>query len=227
MTIRDAAVTDIVPKMTQLEGYGETGNPRMIYNLGHAVFEFIETKFGREGVRNFLFALRKSVIGGGDDAYDEAFQMNPDEFDPAFERYLKDRFKAFRDKERPGRLRARPRRRSRTTHFTQALSIARRRRAISSPSSPATSKEGEIDIVLVSAKDGSVVKNLTTGFDKDLGFDHIVLLGERFNTVPWMSWSPDGDRLAYFVRTEKERALVIQNVVTQPRLETRIPHEVG
>src|SRR6185295_8963262 len=93
MTVRDAAVADIVPKMTELEGYGNTGNPRLIYNLGHAVFEFIEAKFGKEGIRQFLFALRKSVIGGGEDAYEEALRMKPDEFDQAFERYLKERFK--------------------------------------------------------------------------------------------------------------------------------------
>mgnify|MGYP003344777899 CR=1 FL=1 len=42
MMIRDAAVTDIVPKMSDLQGYGNSSNPRLIYNLGHAVFEFIE-----------------------------------------------------------------------------------------------------------------------------------------------------------------------------------------
>src|SRR3954466_1002063 len=42
MTVRDAAVADIVPKMSELEGYGSTNNPRLIYNLGHAGFEFIE-----------------------------------------------------------------------------------------------------------------------------------------------------------------------------------------
>ena len=40
----------------------------------------IEAKFGAEGVRQFLFALRKSVIGGGEDAYEEALRMKPDEF---------------------------------------------------------------------------------------------------------------------------------------------------
>ena len=101
MTIRDAAVADIVPKMTDLEGYGGFNNPRLIYNLGHAAFEFIESKWGKEGLRQYLFALRKSVIGGGDDAYEEAFKLKPEEFDQQFEKYLKDRFKPFRDKERP------------------------------------------------------------------------------------------------------------------------------
>ena len=40
--------------------------------------------------------------------------------------------------------------------------------------------------------------------------------------MPWMAWSPKGDRLAYFVRTEKERTLIIQNVLTR-KIEQRIP----
>src|SRR5204862_829114 len=83
-------------------------------------------------------------------------------------------------------------------------------------------KDGEIDIVLLSSKDGSVVRNLTSGFDKDMGFDHVVLRGERTNIMPYLSWSPKGDRLAYFVRTEKERTLIIQNVLTR-KIEERIP----
>ena len=73
----------------------------MIYNLGHAVFEFIESRWGKEGLRQYLFSLRKAVIGGGEDAYMEAFRITPEEFDQQFDKYLKDRFKPFRDKERP------------------------------------------------------------------------------------------------------------------------------
>jgi hypothetical protein len=101
MTVRDAAITDNVPKMSEMEDYGAFSNPRMVYNLGHAVFEFIESKWGKEGLRQYLFALRKSVIGGGENAYQEAFKIEPEEFDQQFDKYLKDRFKPFRDKERP------------------------------------------------------------------------------------------------------------------------------
>ena len=101
MTVRDAAVADIVPKMSDLKDYGDFSNPRLIYNLGHAAFEFIESKYGKEGVRQYLFALRKSVIGGGENAYQEGLKLSPDDFDQQFDKYLKDRFKPFRDKERP------------------------------------------------------------------------------------------------------------------------------
>ena len=221
MMIRDAAVADIVPKMSQLEGYGNSGNPRLIYNLGHAVFEFIEARLGKEGIRQFLFALRKSVIGGGEDAYEEALKLKPDEFDQAFERYLKERFKPFRDKERPADYGRDLAPNQEKTPYSQAVSIA------PSPSGDLIAvvtfnrKDGEADIVLLSSKDGSVVRNLTTGFDKNYGFTNLVMLGERWNTMPWMSWSPKGDRLAYLVRTEKERTLIVQNVLTRD-IEVRL-----
>src|SRR5437867_1025521 len=221
MMVRDAAVADIVPKMSELEGFGNTNNPRLIYNLGHAVFEFIEAKFGKEGIRQFMFSLRKSVIGGGEDAYEEALRMKKDEFDQAFERYLKDRFKPFRDKERPADYGRDLSPNKEKTHFAEAFSIA------PSPSGDLIAavtinrKDRELDLVLMSSKDGSLVRNLTSGFDKDMGFDHIVQMGERFE-MPWMSWSPKGDRLAFFVRTEKERSLIVQNVLTK-KIETRIP----
>ncbi len=221
MMIRDAAVADIVPKMSDLQGYGNSGNPRLIYNLGHAVFEFIEAKYGKEGIRQFLFALRKSVIGGGEDAYEEAFKMKPEEFDQAFERYLKERFKPFRDKERPADYGRDLAPNQEKTQYAQAMSIA------PSPSGDLLAvvtinrKDGEADIVLLSSKDGSMVRNLTAGFDKNFGFTNLVMLGERWNTMHWMSWAPKGDRLAYFVRTEKERTLIVQNVLTR-KIEARI-----
>ncbi len=221
MTVRDVAIADIVPKMTDFEGYGGFTNPRLVYNLGHAAFEFMESKWGKEGVRQYVFSLRKSVIGGGNNAFEEAFRIKPDEFDQQFDKYLKDRFKPFRDKERPvdyGRnLAPDPRK----TRYSSLLSIE------PSPSGDLIAgvagnrKDQELDIVLISTKDGQVIRNLTPGFDKDRGFEYIAVPGARWNTVPWMSWSPVGDRLAYFARTEKQRSLVIQNVVTD-KTEQRI-----
>ena len=222
MSVRDAAVADIVPKMSETDDYGNFSSPRLVpYNLGHAVFEFIEAKFGKEGIRQFMFSLRKSVIGGGEDAYEEALKMKKDEFDQAFERYLKDRFKPFRDKERPADYGRDLSPNKEKTHFAEAFSIAPSPSGDLIAAVTVNRKDRELDLVLISAKDGSMVRNLTSGFDKDMGFDHIVQMGERFE-MPWMAWSPKGDRLAFFVRTEKERALVIQNVLTK-KIELKLP----
>jgi hypothetical protein len=222
MTVRDAAVADIVPKMTELQDYGSFGNLRMIYNLGHAAFEFIESRWGKEGVRQFVFSLRKSVIGGGDNAFEEAFKMDPEEWDQQFDRYLKERFKPFRDKERPadyGRdLAPNPQK----SKYSNVLSIEPSPSGDLVAAMTGNRKDRELDIVLISTTDGAIIRNLTNGFDQEKGFEYIPTPGMRFNMVPWMTWSPQGDRLAYFVRTEKDRSLILQHVLSR-KIELRIP----
>ena len=220
MSVRDAAISDIIPPMSDFEGV-QFADGRLPYNLGHAAFEFIEAKWGKEGLRQFLFALRKSVIGGGDSAYEEAFKLKPDEFDEAFDKYMKDRFKPFRDKERPqdyGKDLAPKRGKS---DFVSVISIE------PSPSgdliavAAGNRKDQELDIILLSTKDGKVIRNLTSGFNTGFGFEYISQPGGfRGNAVPWMSWSPAGDRLAYFTRHEKQKQLVLQNVLTK-KIEKR------
>ena len=221
MTVRDAAVADIIPRMTEMEGYGDFGSVRLVYNLGHALYEFIEARWGKDGVRQFLFSLRKSAIGGGSSPYEEAFQMTAREFDQQFEKYVKDRFKAFRDKERPADYGQDLSPDPQKTNYTSSISIE------PSPSGDLIAvmtgnrRDQELDIILISSKDGSVVRNLTSGFDKDRGFEYIAQ-PSLSNMVPWMSWSPVGDRLAYFVRNEKSKTLIIQNVLTG-KIERRFP----
>jgi len=173
-------------------------------------------------VRAYIFALRRSVIGGSDDAYQEAFQITPEEWDQQFDRYLKERFKPFRDKERPadyGRDLAPDPRKSR---YSNVLSIEPSPSGDLIAGMTGNGRDREYDIVLISAKDGAIINNLTSGFAQSMGFEYLATPGGRWNSVPWMSWSPQGDRLAYFVRTEKDRSLIVQNVVSK-KIEVRIP----
>ncbi len=221
MTVRDAAIADIIPKMSGLEGYGETSNPRLVYNLGHAAFEFIESKWGKEGLRQFMFSMRKGIVGGGEGAYKEAFQLTGEEFDQQFDRYLKARFKPFRDKETPADYGRNLAPKPEKTRYGSALTIE------PSPSGDLLAtvtlnyRDQEVDIALLSAKDGKIIRNLTPGFDQGMGFDYLVTPGERWITIPWLSWSPAGDRLAYVVRRAKSKSIVIQNVLTR-KIEQRI-----
>ena len=221
MTVRDAAIADIVPPMSDFEGAQFTDG-RTPYNLGHAAFEFIEAKWGKEGLRQFLFALRKAVIGGGESAYEEAFRLKPEEFDEQFDKYLKDRFKPFRDKERPadyGRDLA-PKRGK--TPYSVVVSIEPSPSGDLMAVAAGNRKDQELDIVLMSTKDGKVIRNLTGGFNKNSGYEYISTPGGfRNNAVSWMSWAPAGDRIAYFARTEKNKTLILQNVVTR-KIENRI-----
>lgn len=220
MEVRDAALTDNVPKMSQFDTMPLT--TRLPYSLGHATFEFIEARWGKEGLRQFLFSLRKNVLGSGETAYEEALKLEPEDFDEQFDRYLKERFKPFRDKERPadyGRnLAPNPER----TRYVSVRSVE------PSPSGEmlaivvGNTRDFEYDIVIISARDGETISNLTQGFDQDRGFEYISSAGGlRGSLVPFISWAPVGDRLAYFARTEKDKTLVIQNIVSR-RIERRL-----
>jgi hypothetical protein len=216
MQVREAALSDSVPRMSRFESQPLSG--RLPYSMGHATFEFIESKWGKEGLRQFLFSLRKSAVGGGEGAYKEALKVEQDEFDDMFERYLMERFKAFRDKERPvdyGRnLAPDPQR----TRYPVVLSID------ASPSGDmiaavvANSRDYELDIVLLSTLDGQVIRNLTEGFDHTNRIEYIATAGGlRGNLMPWIAWAPVGDEIAYFARTGKVKSLVLANVATGKR----------
>src|SRR5690606_36652598 len=207
MQVRDASLTVNVPKMSESSFHALTS--RLPYTLGHAAFEFIESRWGKEGLRQFLFSLRKSVIGGGESAYEEALGLEPEEFDEDFDRYLKARFRPFRDKERPndyGRnLAPRPDR----SRYVSIISIAPSPSGDLIAAVAGNAKDQELDIILLSSRTNEVVRNVTSGFDKDSGYEYIAQTGGlRGNAVPWITWSPTGDRIAYFARTEKHKTLI-------------------
>lgn len=221
MTVRDAAISDNIPPMSDFQGQAFVDG-RLPYNLGHAAFEFIESRWGKEGMRQFLFALRKAVIGGGESAYEEAFRLKADEFDEQFEKYLKDRFKPFRDKERPADYGRNLAPKPGKTPYAVVISIEPSPTGEMIAVAAGNRKDQELDIVLMSTKDSKVIGNLTSGFNKDRGYEYIVTPGGfRNNAVPWMSWAPGGDRIAYFVRTEKHKTLILHNAITR-KIDKRI-----
>ena len=212
MSIRDAAVTEQIPRISRFEDYGGFANPRLVYNLGHAAFEFIEARFGKEGVRQFLYTFRKNIVGGGmDEIYQQAFRMKPEEFDEAFEKWLKERFKPFRDKQRPSDYGRDLSPNQEKTSFTQVYAFA------ASPSGEIIAaitgnrSEGEADIVLLSARDGNVIKNLTKGFTDE--FEGLAM-NESFVAGRSLDFSPSGDTVAFFARKGKKRSLYLVSVLT-------------
>ena len=89
----------------------------------------------------------------------------------------------------------------------------------------ANSRDYELDIILISAKDGQVIRNLTKGFDYTHRIEYIATAGGlRGNLMPWIAWAPVGDTIAYFARTGKVKSLLLQNVATG-NIEKRIELE--
>jgi beta-lactamase regulating signal transducer with metallopeptidase domain len=90
--LRNAVRANAVPPLSRLQA-DDPGAPRLVSAFGHAAFDFIESRSGKAGVRQFLFALRQAQ-GNGADPFQAGLQLRRDEFDQAFESYLRDRFAA-------------------------------------------------------------------------------------------------------------------------------------
>jgi hypothetical protein len=209
MMIRDAALTDQVPKLSKAEFQAFSG--RLVYNMGHAAYEFMEARYGKEGIRQFLYTLRKGILGGStEELFKQAFRTTPEEFDAAFDKWLKERFKPFRDRQRPddfGRdLSPDPEK----TSFTQAFGFAPSPSGEIAAVITANRSDGEADVVLVSVKDGEVIQNLTGGFDTD--WENFAINSE-FVAGRSLAFDPRGDHVGFFGRTGKGRSFFLVSVL--------------
>ncbi|HXY40009.1 MAG TPA: hypothetical protein VEQ10_10075 [Vicinamibacteria bacterium] len=209
MMIRDAALTDRVPKLSRAEFEAFSG--RLVYNMGHACFEFMEARYGKEGIRQFLYTLRKGILGGGpEELYKQAFRTTPQEFDAAFDKWLKERFKPFRDRQRPDDFGRDLSPNEEKTSFTQAFAFAPAPSGEVGAIITANRSEGEADVVLVSTRDGAVIRNLTSGFGNE--FQGLTINNE-FVAGRMLSFDPRGDYVGFFARTGKGRSFFLISVL--------------
>jgi beta-lactamase regulating signal transducer with metallopeptidase domain len=85
-----------VPRISAVGVEGVPGNPRLNQILGHAAFDFIVSRAGKNGLRRFLLAVRQAPVGGLASTYTATFGVTADDFDRSFEEYLRARFQAQR-----------------------------------------------------------------------------------------------------------------------------------
>jgi hypothetical protein len=226
MMVREAAVTDRVPKISRSDYEALSG--REPYNFGHAAFEFIEARYGKEGIRQFIYTWRKNIVGGStDELYQQAFRIKPEEFDDAFDRWLKERFKPYRDKQRPSDYAKSIAPNPERTSYAQVFGIAATPSGEMLAAVTANRSDGEADIVLLSAKDGTVISNLTKGTTNR--YEGLALNFSARGIGRSLAIDPKGDTVAFFARTGKGRSLFLVSVLSGDVLK-RIPialDEVG
>jgi len=87
--MRELVVTGKVPALSQVSGDGEFANARVNDVLGHAAFDYIESRWGPTAIRRFLDAL---IVPRASKTYDAVFELSPAEFDAAFRQYATRRF---------------------------------------------------------------------------------------------------------------------------------------
>jgi hypothetical protein len=87
--MRNLVAAGNVPALSQLSGSGGFADERLNDALGHAAFDYVESRWGRASIRRFVNAL---IVPRVDKTYDAVFDLTPAEFDAAFRQYAERRF---------------------------------------------------------------------------------------------------------------------------------------
>jgi WD40 repeat protein len=206
MYLRDAVVNDRIPSVTRTDFGGF-----FAYRFGHAVFDFIEERWGKEGFLDFIYEVRNTIGSRVDRAVKRAFKLEPEDFDLEFRRWLRKKYlpqlvetgepsdfgRLFRiEDERNGSLATSPAA-SPSGDLVAAL----------------TAYKGDVDVVLFETKNRKLLRNLTRGFSNE--YQYLVAqelaLGRKMGRD--ISWSPDGNTIAVFAKREKGRSLLLIDVL--------------
>jgi Tol biopolymer transport system component len=204
MFLRDAVVNDQIPSITL------SGTSFFAYRFGHAVFDFIEERWGKEGFLDFLYEMRNTLGARVDRAIERTFRLEAEEFDAEFRRWLRKKYlpELVRTGE-PG-------------DFGKLFRVKDER--VTYETSPAASPSGDLvaaistisgdtDVVLFDAEKRRYLRNLTKGFTND--YQYLVAQEQRLGRLTGrdLSFSPDGNTLAVFAKRERGRSLVLLDVL--------------
>jgi Tol biopolymer transport system component len=212
MIVRDAVLNDRLPDMD------ETGDlqsrfpmPRdPSYDFGHAIYDFIESRFGRNAVQDLWQSIKGSPLLRRIAPVKKAFNMKTLDFNHEFQKYLREKNRKFLLRENPAdySIALGPKFPLNPYYFTFSHAV--------SPSGDLVAaltfnvSDFDVDLVLVSVEDGSIVKNVTRGFTTKyeyITYEYDPSLGSD------IAWSADGDVIAFIGRDGRRYSLYLVDPV--------------
>jgi Tol biopolymer transport system component len=214
MVLRDAVVNDEVPPITRAQGGGY-----FAYRFGHAVFAYIQQKYGADGLRDFIYEYRNTLGSSVDKALKRAFDVTPDEFDSRFRTWLRKQYlPALVAKGEP-------------QEYGEPFKVNpdQRSEEISPVPSPSgdllasfTTYKEDVDVILFNIPERKLLRNLTSGYTSRYEY----AIAQMLTIGPVMGrdigFAPNGDQIALFVKKERGRNLMLINALNG-RIERSVP----
>ncbi|MFW6140003.1 MAG: hypothetical protein ACOC5S_01435 [Acidobacteriota bacterium] len=212
LIVKDTVLNDRIPEMRK-DGdlYSRYPLPRdPAYDFGHAIYEYIEHKYGENGVRNLWQSMKNIPLIGQINPIQKCFDMEPKEFNQEFNKYLREKYKPFLMRENPENysLPLGPNYPVNEYYFAFSHSLSPSGELIAAL--VVNLKASDYDIILFSTKDGKFIKNLTKGYTLKYWNIKYEIEPSRGRDV---AWSPDGDKIAFFGRSGEKHSLYLINIL--------------
>jgi len=214
MVLRDAVVNDEVPPITRAQGGGY-----FAYRFGHAVFKYIQEKYGWDGLRDFIYEYRNTLGSSVDKALKRAFDVTPDEFDSRFRTWLRKQYlPALVAKGEPQEY-GDPFKINPELHSEEMSPVP-------APSGDLlaayTTYKEDVDVVLFNIPERKLLRNLTSGYTSRYEY----AIAQMLTIGPVMgrdiAFAPNGDQIALFVKKERGRNLLLINALNG-HIERSVP----
>lgn len=222
--VRDAVLTDRIPELNTTGNlFSRYPSPRPVdYDFGHAIYDFIEHKYGKQGITELWQSMKGSPLIGRINPIKRVFDQTPKEFNHDFKKHLRAKYKDYLMRENPEDY-SNPIGPEYPLNplyfsFSHALSPSGEIVAILTQNL----KDQDLDILFISTRDGSIIKNITRGYTTQ--YEYI-----RFETDPTVggviAWAPDGDKLAFFGRADRTHTLFIIDALSgRTTHKIRVPY---
>ncbi len=88
--MRQLVASGEIPALSELTGRGDFATAHLNDVIGHAAFDYIESRWGPTSLRRFWNAL---IVPRANKIYNAVFELTPAEFDTAFRQYAERQFK--------------------------------------------------------------------------------------------------------------------------------------
>lgn len=213
LAVRDAVLNDRIPDMT---GFGAlyTQYPSFrspSYDFGHAIYDYIEHRYGKNGVRNFWQSLKGVPRMARTNFIQRAFNQDFQQFSFEYKKYLREKYRPFLMRENPEEYSI-----SMGPQYPRNQYIF----AFSHTVSPSgdmvatvtlNTRDLDLDVIVFSSEDGHMINNLTKGYT--LKYTSIKFEVDPSNGRA-VAWSPDGDRIAFFGRTGHKHSLFLVDALS-------------
>jgi len=211
ITVIDSIANGMIPELSKNLSMRNYTN-RTPYDFGRMLYEFIDTKYGVQGVKKVLkffrggsfFRLKLNTDG----RFFKMFDTTRKKFNYDYKMYLVNRFGNFIHRETPDEysysigpdfpyLYTFGHKISPSGEMMAVLTVNRKKRIL--------------EIILISMKTGKIIKRITPGFTTK--YDGI---GLKFNPTDGISftWDYNNERVAFFARKEFGNYLVIINTLS-------------